>query len=212
MQRGIYRILLQRLAPVTAVSIKTKEALQSPACIQPLVAIAAAPKTGFSAQQKQHTLHIRMLFQHPGRRNGMGTVGRNQGQTISQIHRMLLHQQSQRRIRTKRSFKATSDTCHQIASLPHKIHIQKESPKTDRLVQQAIKNLLKILVQPPKSPHLILKQLPGLLRIVQGIVQSIGLQLIVLHQGVIRLFGKQKGRPNERINQLLVAQLPGPSP
>ena len=158
--------------------------------IQCLAAIGASICTGCPAQIFDYIFDLGIISHQPRRCDGVLVLGPNQGQSISQFHRIVTKQREKLRIGADLSFVLRTDQFGHIDVVGPKVNIAEKAVKLRVIIQQTAKNLLHLRRQLKEGINLVVEKCSCLFAVIDRIVQLIALQLIVFQQSVIGAFRK----------------------
>ena len=198
--RRLHRPLLHGLAVEEAEGVVAEDAPQPLVDVQLVAAVRAPFPAGRAAQGLQDMLHARELVQHPRRRRGTPVARVDQRQRVGQFARHGVREPRQVRVGADPPREGFFD---EIRGIPTAWRHPQEGEKPAELLegrQQRAENRLQLPRQRPECIHLVEEKVPRLLRVVERIVQLLGLQLVVLQQPVVGPFREQEGRKIQRVD------------
>ena len=168
---------------------------------------------GGRPEQLQGVFRLRHCPEHPGRRQGGGVPGGNEGQGIGQGERLVLNQRLERGVFADQARPGLPDPFGQGGGIAgDQAEIIKETGKGLLPRQQIPVDPLCLLRQGAEGSDLVQQQLFRLQAVVDRIIQLLHLELVVLEQGVIGLLREKQGREKQRIDDFLGERKPGGGP
>ena len=192
-------VFLEGLAVVGAEGVEAEDVLQLLAHIQLPAAVGTAIGAGRTTQEPDHIVDPGVVAQDPGGRHAVAVVGVDQGQGVGQLDGDLADQKLQGRIGAELSLEEILHGQDRVRSRPL-AHQTEEAVELRCVAKKGAVDAAKPRRKGPVGTVLIEKQLAGLHGIVEGIVQGAGLELVVLHQGVIGPHGKEQRRQAEGVD------------
>ncbi len=192
--RRLHRPLLERLTAIGAEPLEAEQLFQLPVNPKRAPAVGAPGLAGLPPQRFHYVLDLGVVPHQPRRGDRVTVPTPDQGQSVGQLHRPAGDQAPEVRVLTDLSRELPPDGPLRGGEQRAVFQEREETPEFLKSVQQPVVDLLPAGGQPVKRVYLIVKQLPGLFRVIQRVVSLISLELVVLHQGVVRAFREQERR------------------
>ncbi len=199
--RSLRGPLLERFAVIGAEAVVAEGLLQRSVDIQHIPAVCASLCARRTAQVLDHILDPGEIPQQPRRRDGVQVIHPDQGEGIRQLSWIMADQGRRVRVGADLPGKLRPDQIGDVGGTGPEMDIFKKAGKFRETVQQGVINQLDPRRQGQKRIDLIKEQILRLFAVVYGIVQLVGLQLIILQQRMVRALGKQQRRQVQRIDR-----------
>ena len=180
--------------------LKTEKLFQAFENVKVLVAVRAALQAGFVAQVCYDALDFRVIPQHPGWRRGKTAPAVDDGQSVSQFDGVFIRKPGNICLFTNVGAKFFKNQCGNVRIFRLKPQEFKKGGKRLLGLKQTVKNHFQAGIEARKCRHFVVKQVPRFQGVVERVVDGIGLELIVLDQGMVGFLRKKQGRPRQGIN------------
>ena len=199
---GANGILLKRLAVVGPESVVAEKIFQGSMLVEGTSAIIATLFAAVMPELQHHVADSRKIVQHPWRRHRAMVSSGDKGQGVGQLARPLIDKTFHVGVLANRaSIGGANQAWQRLTTDAPGTHKSQEADELLMSGKQRSVNRLCLRRQPPPSGRLVHQQVARLRTVVDGIVQLLAHQLVVLEQAMIGPLRKEQRRQIERVDQ-----------